>query len=315
MAGGSLKGVGEMLKDDIQQFLSELAISKSPETVSSYQCGLVSYVKLYGEFTVENVMGFASWLHQNRTRATLHLYLTAIARFAKWLKKTKRLSVEDYADLIERLEDVRGGRVKQALPKVPKEVDVIAIVGAAQNAFDPGDTDRKRLMELRNIAIIHTLRATGCRVSEVANLRRDALRESEKAATVTGKGSKQRTIFFDDTAWSAVVTYLTARDAVNENVGAGEPVFCRYDRLATGRVLAISANVIRNVINKLEKGHTLEHLWPHRFRHRFGTRVLQQTHDLAATQDLMGHTNPATSRIYAKLDDEYRQKAHQSVSL
>lgn len=303
------------MKSQVDQFLAALAISKAEKTVISYRCGLKLYVKMYPDFTIDNVMAYAAWLHQNRERATLHLYLTAVARFAKWLKKTDRFSADEYMKLIERLEDVRGGRVPQVFPKVPKESDVQALVGAAQNAFDPGDTDRKRLMELRNIAIIHTLRATGCRVSEVTGLRKSDLCYSDKSATVIGKGRKERSVFFDDTAWAAVVTYLSARDKMGVGGLADAPIFCRYDRKSWGKVLPISTDVIRGVINKLEKGHTEEHQWPHRLRHRYGTEVLQDTHDLALVQDLMGHASPTTTRVYAKLDRTHLKEGYQKASL
>jgi site-specific recombinase XerC len=38
----------------------------------------------------------------------------------------------------------------------------------------------------------------------------------------------------------------------------------------------------------------------HQLRHGFATRVLEATGDLAATQDLLGHASPATTRIYAR---------------
>jgi len=41
--------------------------------------------------------------------------------------------------------------------------------------------------------------------------------------------------------------------------------------------------------------------------------VLTATHDLAATQDLLGHASPTTTRIYAKLTDEDTAEAHREA--
>jgi len=48
----------------------------------------------------------------------------------------------------------------------------------------------------------------------------------------------------------------------------------------------------------------------HSFRHAFATKVLSNTGDLAATQDLMGHASPDTTRRYAKLSSERLRQVH-----
>jgi site-specific recombinase XerD len=271
---------------------------------------------VYDEITVDNVMGFCFWLAKERERATLNVYLSGVWRFCRWLKRAKKLDVLVYTDIQERLEDMRGGRAPDDLPKIPLESDVKLLVGAAVAAYKPKDTKRRQLMELRDIAIFHTLRASGCRVSEVADLRRNDLDYEGHGAIVTGKGRKQRMVFLDDAAWQAIVTYLTARDATGVGGELDEPVFCRYDRRSWGKVLPISSDVIRALINKLEKAGACQyHHWPHQMRHRFGTFALRQTHDLAAVQDLMGHSSPTTTRRYAQLDNEARSLAYKKISL
>ena len=75
--------------------------------------------------------------------------------------------------------------------------------------------------------------------------------------------------------------------------------------------MPISTNTARTVLNALCQSAGLdESITPHLLRHRFATRVLGATHDLAATQDLLGHASPTTTRIYAKLTDGAREEAH-----
>jgi site-specific recombinase XerD len=65
---------------------------------------------------------------------------------------------------------------------------------------------------------------------------------------------------------------------------------------------------------ELVEGAGLEvKITPHRFRHWFATRMLSATGDLATTQDLLGHANPATTRIYAQVSETNKQKAHREV--
>jgi integrase/recombinase XerD len=52
---------------------------------------------------------------------------------------------------------------------------------------------------------------------------------------------------------------------------------------------------------------------PHSFRHYFATRYYRHTGDLALTQDMLGHADPATTRIYAETSDEAREQAHKEL--
>jgi site-specific recombinase XerD len=48
----------------------------------------------------------------------------------------------------------------------------------------------------------------------------------------------------------------------------------------------------------------------HSFRHALGTKLLEETGDLAAVQDLLGHADPGTTRRYSGLSDERLRQVH-----
>ena len=171
------------------------------------------------------------------------------------------------------------------------------------------------LRRLRNIALLETLRSTGARVGEVVALRRADLTYERQAAVVTGKGGKQRLIYFDDSAWGALGHYLQVRqDGASGRALASLPLFARHDLGAGSKVLPISTNTVRSVVNEFCQAAGLdEPVTPHLFRHRFATGVLSATHDLAATQDLLGHSSPTTTRIYARLTEEDTAEAHRQA--
>jgi len=92
------------------------------------------------------------------------------------------------------------------------------------------------------------------------------------------------------------------------------PVFAQHARRAGSQVLPITTDTVRRALNQLASVAGLEEsITPHLLRHRFATRVLKATHDLAVTQDLLGHASPATTRIYTKLTDEDTQAAHKEA--
>ena len=92
------------------------------------------------------------------------------------------------------------------------------------------------------------------------------------------------------------------------------PIFSRHDQGAGAEILPITTNTARAVLNDLCQVAGLdESITPHLLRHRFATGVLAATHDLAATQDLLGHASPTTTRIYARLTDEDTAEAHREA--
>jgi site-specific recombinase XerD len=245
--------------------------------------------------------------------------LTALSRFYRWLMLEGRagFSAADYARLQERLADIRGRHPPRPLPHVPSEDAVQALLKAAYGIPLPDDANtpqgrRAALRRLRNIALLEVLRSSGARVGEVVSLRRGDLKYERQAAVVTGKGRKQRVVYLDDKAWGALTHYLkTRQDGATGRSLSSLPLFARHDRGAGSKVLPISTNTVRAAIDELCRAAGVdETITPHLFRHRFATGVLAATHDLAATQDLLGHSSPATTRIYARLTDEDTAEAH-----
>ena len=327
-------------------FLNELAIGRSPKTVETYKSPLAHFRRYLttqklppdktpvGVLTSDHAVEFTRWLDKqnpNMPRTTLATYLIGLARFYRFLvvdEKMLAMNADEYERLRARLSDLRG-RVRSdahLLNKVPPDAAVERILAAAR-AVAPGTGPADELIRLRNIAVLETLRCSGMRVSEVVGLKRGDLVREGRHAVVTGKGNKQRYVYFDDSAWTAIQTYLRARGdggrAAGRSLGA-LPLFARHDRGAGNKVLSMTTNVVRHVLaDMIAKANALtdeddsveqdHRITPHSFRHWFATRVLASTGDLAATQDLLGHSSPATTRVYARVSADRLRAAHARV--
>jgi site-specific recombinase XerD len=251
---------------------------------------------------------FLAYLKEGRSAVTLSSYMTALSQFAEFCHDEEILANGDYVLFRRRLKRVRGRAPERKIPAVPSEDAFQALLAEAHK--DRGGTLLQNLARLRDIALVETLRATGCRVAEAVSLRRRDLKNGK--AVITGKGRKMRTIFFDEAAQGAIETYLSIRgDADPDN-----PVFARHDRLATG-ASAMSTTSVRNVIDRLAMAARLDpkSVSPHKFRHRFGAKVLSGTGDLSGLQDLLGHASPVTTRLYSRLTPGHLADLHGSVSL
>lgn len=216
----------------------------------------------------------------------------------------------------------------------------------SKTAFAKNDALNQRLQALRNLALVETLKCTGARVSEITNLTRGDLDAANRRARVVGKGSKERWVYFSTAAWESVQSYLQTRTRllgqaalaidstppeaaektkakkkpVRIKLGelAVQPVFARHDRGAgIKEVKPLTPRSVQRImwslIDAIEDEDVILYITPHKFRHWFATKMLSATGDLAVTQDLLGHANPATTRIYAQVSETKKQSSHRQV--
>ena len=276
---------------------------------------------------VDLAIDFVPWLRHDcfpdpdrPAKATLQLYLTALYRFYRaLLKQGVAFDAADIARLEETYRDARNIR-GEARPKDPKLEAVEAIIEAARAVPPVAGTKhadwQRELSRLRDIAIVETLRSTGCRVGELVSLRREDLDWMAHSALVKGKGSKYRKVYFDDEAWAALTTYLRERqDGGDARALVHYPVFCGHGN-RSGRTLSpLTTRHVARTIRRLAQRAGIGEVGvtPHYFRHVFATRALDRTENLALVQDMLGHASPATTRVYAKTDEEQRREGYKRV--
>ena len=318
------------IEEAMKHFLRDLAIGRAERTVRTYTTALNHFREFLSEssldptatpateLTPNHALNWVRWLDKEQpelTRITLSTYITALLRFYSHLvlEGLTGLSAEKHEQLRRRLQTMPGRTPRQRLPKVPPGEIVARIMATARTVAHDRDDQRQRLRYLRNIAIAETLRSSGVRVGELVSLQRRDLIPQDHTAIVTGKGDKQRVVYFDETAWRALWSYLRARQDGRTGQALGRlPVLARHDKGAGQRVLPVSTNTVRQVLSNLVKLAGVEEygVTPHSFRHYFATKVLEATGDLGATQDLLGHASPNTTRIYAQLSSKTLRKAH-----
>ncbi len=179
----------------------------------------------------------------------------------------------------------------------------------------PAHLSRKEMVELleaasgddftavRNMAILETLYATGCRVSEIAGMNVDGIDFSSGSAMVLGKGSKERVVMLGEYALRAIKRYLIFRE---ENLKPGEAALfiSRNGRRLTSRS-------IQRIVKKagLRAGIDID-ITPHALRHSFATHMLEGGADLRTIQELLGHSSLSTVQKYTHMETGRLKKVH-----
>ncbi|MGI9518538.1 MAG: site-specific tyrosine recombinase XerD [Pirellulaceae bacterium] len=160
---------------------------------------------------------------------------------------------------------------------------------------------------LRDRALLEMLYATGCRASELSNLRLEDLQLEQRFCKCTGKGDKQRMAHLGDSAIEAVQNYLEGQRA---DLLPGSSRFVPWLFLSrSGRRLR------REAIWVLVKKYAViagipPNISPHTLRHSFATHLLAGGADLRHVQEMLGHASIATTQIYTHVDQSRLKKVH-----
>ena len=110
--------------------------------------------------------------------------------------------------------------IKLPARKAPKvEYLTNSEIKAIRHNIDPS-----RISGVRLRALFETLLATGMRISEAISLNRDSINKERKEASIIGKGSKIRTVFFSDEALRWIERYLLRRHDSNPELMKFAPV-------------------------------------------------------------------------------------------
>src|SRR5262249_29533666 len=133
---------------------------------------------------------------------------------------------------------------------------------------------------LRDRALLETLYATGCRASEVVNLKVADLYLDARFCKATGKGSKQRIVPLGSKAVAALRAYL----------GEGRPAgSAEYVFLSRG-AKRLDREVLWLIVKKYVRRAGLpKKTSPHTLRHSFAMHLLENGADLRAVQEMLGH--------------------------
>ncbi len=167
---------------------------------------------------------------------------------------------------------------------------------------------KRQSLFLRDRALLELLYATGCRASEVSNLKIRDLNLDEGFCTCTGKGDKQRLAPIGDSAIEAVNNYLNRQRPQLINQVQQDHGFLFVSK--SGKYLR------REAIWELVKKYALiagisASISPHTMRHSFATHLLAGGADLRQVQEMLGHASIATTQIYTHVDQSRLKKVHQ----
>lgn len=168
--------------------------------------------------------------------------------------------------------------------------------------FTPGEIEKLRYgaKDIRLRAIVEFLLSTGCRVSEVSHLNRDAIDWRNGECKVIGKGDKERIVFLNDPCRFYLDKYLSSRKDNNPALFVSKDA--PYARL--------NISAIELTIRMLGRAVGVMDTHPHRFRHTVATWAAKRGMSVQLIQKMLGHESIETTMIYATVDMDELRSAH-----
>jgi len=282
----------------IDWWLRRLATGRglSPHTIRGYRsdlAGLAAFAEERGVAAPDAVdlELLRDWLwamtNDGAARTTLARRAAAARGFFAELHRDARIPADPAARL-------RSPKTEQRLPRVPSRGQLEAAFETLQERAAAGAAN-----ELRDLAVIELLYATGIRVSELVGLDLADVDRGANTIRVLGKGAKERVVPFGVPAAAALDRYLTEGRRMLATEGSGSAVFlgARGARLGTRAVHALVTRLLEPFPAEGTHG-------PHALRHAAATHLLDGGADLRIVQELLGHSSLGTTQRYTHVSIE-----------
>lgn len=275
----------------IDDFINYCTFEKglSNRTIQSY----LNDLKIYQQFladncitevkliSIDNITDFIKMRASKENANTVAHNLTVIKSFHSYLLKQK-LVKKDVSESIER------PKLRKALPKTLSVEDVNKLLDIPLNdEFD-----------YRNKAMLELMYGTGLRVSEIINLTVNDIDLENCLIRIMGKGSKEREVPLGEYSIYYLKLYLEKRKSMLKKATCEKLFINNHGKGLTrqGFFKALKKILLSKGLNPNVSPHTL--------RHSFATHLINNGADLRSIQEMLGHSDISTTKIYTKVSDD-----------
>ncbi len=153
----------------------------------------------------------------------------------------------------------------------------------------------------RDLAMVDLLASTGMRVGELIRLDIDDVDIQGRECVVTGKGNKQRPVYFDARTKLHLAAYLESRKDGNPALFVS----------LNGRTQRLSVCTVEKRIKALGERAQIGRVHPHKFRRTLATHAIDKGMPIEQVQRLLGHSKIETTMHYAMVNQSNVKASHE----
>ena len=286
------------MENKISDFIEDFLIAKeveegcAPSTIKAYRYDLEKFIHLVGDLQIKSpllrqkIRLFLKHLNElNYTKKGIGRKIACLRAFFKFLELNEFLSKNP-------MNTIKTPKIKleESLPKFLRISDMETILSKLKDRqlFNSRKSERYYL-------IVRLLYSTMARVSELCNIKIIDIDFEREYIRLHGKGNKERIVPIDQKTLEIIKDYLKNR--IMYDTEDYLLVNTRNQKL-NPRVVQVD---IKTIKEKCGFGDS-KIITPHVFRHTGATHLRRSGMDISELQDILGHSSPNTTRIYAKND-------------
>ena len=265
----------QILSEYLEYLELERGLSKN--TIDAYRRDLILFLDYcnnsdFNNITRMSINRYVLFLHeQHYNPSSVIRKIASIRGLFKWLCSNE-ICLKDPTITIER-------------PKLPQKLPKVMTISEIEDIL-------KSNLTIIQKVIIELLYGCGLRVSELINLKINNFDLNAKYLTAFGKGSKERIIPLGSKAINSLTVYLKYREFLVKKYKLDTKMLLISDN---GRCLN-RQDIYTFVHEQGKKIH--KNISPHTLRHSFATHLLENGADLRVVQELLGHSDVATTQLY-----------------
>ncbi|MED7820079.1 MULTISPECIES: site-specific tyrosine recombinase/integron integrase [unclassified Francisella] len=270
--------------EHIDNFLNDLLHIKnySKETIDNYKRDLIQLNNSLEQksLTSLNRSDVSMWikkLHaQGNSTKTIQRKISSIRSFFNFLLNNEIVSINPTI----------GIKAPKGEKKLPKAINIDELAYLLE--IKPYND-----IEARDIASFDLLYSCGIRLSELSTIQINDINISKKSIRVTGKGNKERIVYFGSKTLGNLKRWLDIRDSFSPQSN-----YLFISQIGTH----LTNRSIQKRLEIFAQKYATKHIHPHMLRHSFASHVLDSSKDLLAVKDLLGHADISSTQIYTHLN-------------
>lgn len=277
-----------VIPQEVVNFLTYLnkELNFSSNTINSYRQDLAAFFCFlkknkidYLQINRYNIRAFLKYLDELKLKnSTIARRISAIRSFYNYLVNNGKIANNIF-------NNIHNPKIEKKLPNYLSYDEMDQLLK---------HIDLNTPLGIRNRLLVEMLYATGCRVSELINIRKNDIDFQNKTIRIMGKGKKERIVYYGDYAEIYLQKYLAS------NYSQNNKYLFLNDKHAKMNVQDVEA-IIRKLVSDLS---LKTHVTPHTLRHTFATHLLNNGADIKTVQELLGHSSLNTTGIYTHVSND-----------
>lgn len=256
----------------------------SDYTIKNYKLDLTLFFDFLNKSNInylylnkDNVIDYLKYLDKmNLKNSTISRRISTLRTFYNYLMNEGLINSNIFLN-------VRNPKLEKKLPNYLNYTEMEELLESIDIKTDEG---------LKRRLLIEMFYSTGCRVSEIINIKVNDIDFLNKKIRIMGKGSKERIVYYGDYAKKYLDKYLSKgmdKDYLFVNKHG--------DKYTVEEIELIVKDIMKHLSIKT-------HVTPHTLRHTFATHLLNNGADIRSVQELLGHSNLSTTGIYTHVSSD-----------